>query len=112
MKTRPPAVTIGPPRLGVPVLPSRYSLNGAMSSVVPSGTDQRILPVCMSMAWSWPQGGGLHGMPSGDSSVSRIMPNGAPSLGETSLSKNFSRVALKFFCLISVTRCIALDVFT
>jgi len=51
-------------------------------------------------------------MPNGDSSVSRIMPNGAPSLGETSLSKNFSCVALSSSVLISVTRCIALDVFT
>src|SRR5690348_18182845 len=90
MKTSPPAVTMGPPRLGVPLAPRKYSLNGTRSSVVPSGTDQRILPLCLSMAWSCPHGGGLQGSPIGERRITRFMPNGAPSFGETSLSKKRS----------------------
>src|SRR5262245_23539461 len=54
MKTRPPAVTIEPPRFGDPVgeMP-RFS----RSSTTPSGTCQRSLPVFRSTELSVPQGG-------------------------------------------------------
>ena len=98
MNTRPEAVTMGPPKLGMPIAPEEILLNGTMSSVVPSGTDHRILPVCMSMACSRPQGGGLHGRPSGESIASRFMPNGAPACGETSLSEEPLLAARKIPC--------------
>ena len=70
MKIRPPAVTIGPPMLGMPQL----SASGILPRVVPSGTCQRIVPFAMSTALSVPQGGAVHGRPSGESSGSRRMP--------------------------------------
>ena len=48
--------------------------SGARSRVVPRFTCQRISPLERSMAWSWPQGGGLQGMPRGESTTSRIIP--------------------------------------
>ena len=76
MKTKPLSVEMGPPKLGMPVLPNRYWLNGARSSVVPNGTDQRILPLVMSMACNCPQGGGLQGVPNGDTKVWPVWPAG------------------------------------
>src|SRR5580692_1780768 len=112
MKTRPLSVEIGPPKLGMPVLPRKYWLNGARSSVVPSGTDHRILPLVMSMACSCPQGGGLHGIPNGDTRVCRHMPKGAPLLRETSSCGWALRKASKFAAGISVTKWITLEVLT
>src|SRR5882762_11699704 len=54
INTTPPAVTIEPPRLGVPVVV--FS-----SSTIPSGTFQAISPLFTSTALSVPQGGFWHG---------------------------------------------------
>jgi hypothetical protein len=63
-KTRPPAVTSGPPMFGVPDL--HVSGNGVRSRMLPSGTRQRIVPLARSTASRLPHGGSLHGTPSGD----------------------------------------------
>ena len=54
--TNPPAVTIGPPRLG-----ARKGMAGLPGEREPSGTCQRIVPADISMAVNVPQGGGAHG---------------------------------------------------
>ena len=64
-----------------------------------------------STAESTPHGGGLHGMPTGESSVSLIMPQGAPSCCETSLSGNFSSSSSKRSAGKSVIKCAARVVF-
>src|ERR1043165_96468 len=109
MKTRPPAVETGPPIAGTPDLPKTYWLKGARSSVVPNGTDHRILPSRISTAWSWPQGGGLQGMPRGDNKVRRHMPKGAPRLREISSCGWALRIASTSLAGIKVTRCITFE---
>jgi len=55
---RPPAVTIGPPRLGAP--------NGTIDlrvRAIPSALASRIVPAFMSTAAKVPHGGGTHGQP-------------------------------------------------
>ena len=79
MKTRPLAVTIEPPRFGEPS--GSHSGNGAWSRELPRGTSQRTSPDTRSTAVSVPQGGGLHGAPSGDSSGPRRSAYGVPSIG-------------------------------
>src|SRR6516162_7688836 len=69
MNTNPLAVTIGPPRVGVPQLPG--SGKGADSGNDPSAVLQRIVPAFKSTAVSMPQGGGLHGAPKGENRISR-----------------------------------------
>src|SRR6266850_7760365 len=54
INTTPPAVTIEPPRLGVPVIVFN-------PSTTPSGTFQAISPLFTSTALSVPQGGFWHG---------------------------------------------------
>ena len=54
MKTSPPAVTMEPPRLGIPVLGTPRWIS---SSTTPSGTFQTISPEERSTALSVPQGG-------------------------------------------------------
>ena len=66
VKTRPPAVTMGPPRFGVPV--------GTPGTMLPSGTSHRMAPVNRSTAATVPHGGALHGCPPGASSGARTMP--------------------------------------
>src|SRR5262245_24716312 len=112
MKMRPAAVTMGPPRLGVPVLPKMYWEDGMMSSIVPNGTYHDRCPSCMSIACSLPDGGELHGNPSGDVITSRVTANGVPRCGEISLSGDVIRAASKSFAGMSVTRCITLEVLT
>src|SRR5712672_2107215 len=70
MKTRPPAVMIGPPRFGVPRMAGARL--GTRSAVVPSGTFQRIVPLDKLTATNAPQGGGLHGSPLGERSTCRL----------------------------------------
>ena len=74
MNTRPEAVAIGPPKLGVPTPRTKNCEPGARSPVAPSGVRQSTWPVVMSTALSRPQGGGLQGRPSGERSSSRRMP--------------------------------------
>src|ERR1700683_2295282 len=74
MKTSPPAVTIGPPRLIAPG--GTWALPGANE---PSGTCQRIFPSPRSMAESIPHGGALHGNFDGDRNGERYIANGAPA---------------------------------
>src|SRR6202008_3610754 len=64
MKTRPPAVTIGPPRLMEPG--GICGCSPPKSPMEPRGTCQRIFPSVISTAVSMPQGGGLHGKSDGD----------------------------------------------
>src|SRR6185436_5411782 len=66
MNRTPPAVTIGPPVLGVPVLGTPLFVS---SSYSPNGTRQANSPVLASIAISSPQGGALHGYPSGSSKL-------------------------------------------
>src|SRR5882757_8371710 len=112
IKTRPLAVEMGPPILGTPALPRIYWLKGARSSVVPNGTDHRILPLCISIACSFPHGGGLQGRPQGDSNVRRHMPKGAPRLREISSCGCALRMASMSLAGIKVTRCITFEVLT
>src|ERR1700691_959073 len=72
MKTKPPAVAMGPPRL---IEPGGTGVPGAIS---PSGTCQRILPVAMSTAARVPHGGGTQGRPEGEKRNWRNIPKGAP----------------------------------
>src|ERR1051325_6312001 len=70
VKTRPPAVAIGPPSVMVPVFwPGMNE---------PSGESQTFFPVNRSTAETVPQGGALQGVPFGEKSGSRNIPNGAP----------------------------------
>ena len=52
---------------------------------------RRSPPLARSAAARTPQGGGVQGRPSGESSSSRFIPNGAPVCGETSRSRNTLR---------------------
>src|SRR5438552_17848816 len=65
MKRIPPAVTIGPPRLGEPhaarTLAGWPGSSGRVNE--PSGTSHKRRPVFRSMATSVPNGGGVHGNP-------------------------------------------------
>ena len=83
-------MTSGPPRFGVPVF--SQSGQGARSRVVPSGTSQRSSPLARSIAASVPQGGGLHGAPSGESSGARSSAYGVPSCGSSAVGRR--RVAV------------------
>src|ERR1039457_6792422 len=91
VKTKPPAVAIGPPKLIDP--------GGAPSPMLPSGASHRSLPVFKSNATSAPHGGGLQGNPDGDTSQSRCIPYGVPLCGANSprhaISSVFSRAAGK-----------------
>src|SRR5258707_6677106 len=71
VNTRPPALTIGPPRVMVPVLLPGLQL--------PSGTSQTFAPEKRSTAATVPQGGALHGSPLGARSGVRNTPYGAPA---------------------------------
>src|SRR5215470_15576554 len=82
VNTRPPPVTSAPLTRPVPV--ASATPNGARSSVVPTDDCQRILPAFRSTATSAPQGGALHGIPSGETRISRVAANGAPSCGPNS----------------------------
>src|SRR5499427_10597501 len=76
IKTRPPAVTVEPPKLGDPN--SDDFGRSASCGTRPSGASQRISPVFKSTAVSLPQGGATHGVPLGDISGSRYIAYGAP----------------------------------
>src|SRR6202167_5693411 len=76
VKTKPPAVAIGPPKLIDPA--------GQSPPITPSGDCQRNLPVFKSKATSAPHGGVLQGMPEGDTSQSRCIPYGVPLCGANS----------------------------
>ncbi len=81
--TRLPAVTIGPPRFGVPK--SRTGMNqGVRFSVEPSGTCHAMRFVRRSRFTRLPQGGALHGRPHDESNGSRRMAYGAPRWYENS----------------------------
>jgi hypothetical protein len=80
MNTSPPAVTIGPPRLGDPHSGSARSLSPVSAEIVPSGTSQRRLPVLRLIATSVPKGGGVHGILDGDSSMRRRITYGVPRM--------------------------------
>src|ERR1043166_2723087 len=77
MNTSPPAVTIGPPRFG---LPHAAAAAGASGAKVPSGTSHFLAPVARSMATRLPNGGGVHGAPEGPSSSSRRITDGVPRM--------------------------------
>src|SRR6185369_4996961 len=66
MNSTPPAVTIGPPAFGVPVLGTPFFVS---SSYSPSGTRQANSPVFALIAISSPHGGALQGYPSGSSKL-------------------------------------------
>src|SRR5262245_21424113 len=83
MKTRPPAVTIEPPKL---IDPNSADFGNSVScGMPPSGASHRISPVFRSTAFSLPQGGATQGVPLGDHSGSRYMAYGAPDCGPNSL---------------------------
>src|SRR5260370_6542067 len=65
MKTNPPPVTIGPPRLMDPQFPALGRT--AALGMKPSGTSHRFAPVAKSIAAKAPHGGALHGRPTGES---------------------------------------------
>src|SRR6185369_10875101 len=72
MKTRPPSVVIGPPRLidpggTEPCAPPK-------SFIEPKGICQAIVPLVMSTAVSVPQGGAPHGTSEGDCKKRRSIP--------------------------------------
>ena len=75
-----------------------------MSSVVPTGDCQRILPALRSTATSTPHGGGLQGRPSGDNATARVMANGAPRCGPKSCPAGALK-PLTCAAGISVTMC-------
>src|SRR2546430_14631673 len=77
IKARPPAVTMGPPRL---IEPGGicWECDPPKFCIEPSGTCQRIFPSVMSTAVSMPQGGALHGRSDGDCKNRRYKPYGAP----------------------------------
>src|SRR5207247_48677 len=83
MNTKPPAVIIGPPRLGTPQWSER---NGTDSAALasPNGTDQRICPFARSTATSELHGGGLQGRPQGDRMKTRLIAYGVPACGAIS----------------------------
>src|SRR6202795_3192863 len=70
VKTIPPAVTIGPPKVIVPVFIPGIKL--------PNGTSQTFLPTNRSTAATVPQGGVLQGSLLGESSALRNIAYGAP----------------------------------
>src|SRR5437588_5761884 len=72
MNTKPPAVTIGPPRLNDPA--GIVACPGGNSAIDPRGTCQRILPAVMSTAVSAPHGGGVHGKTDGEKNGARNIP--------------------------------------
>src|SRR5271154_7118893 len=77
-KTRPPAVTMGPPKLGEP---GGTGAPGAKLPREPSGTCHRILPSVISTAVSVPHGGAPHGSMAGENIGLRYMAYGAPVCG-------------------------------
>jgi hypothetical protein len=77
VNTSPPAVATGPPKFGLP-LPRRAGRKSrtrsclkAPATISPRGTSQAVRPVNRSTAASVPHGGGLHGVPPGESSGAR-----------------------------------------
>src|SRR6188474_470510 len=76
MKSRPDAVTTGPPALGVPVFETPRAVSSLYS---PSGTRQTISAVSALIAISSPHGGALHGKPSGSSNGILTFPNDGSS---------------------------------
>jgi len=75
MKTRPPAVVIGPPRFSRPV----FFLPSGSSSVTPSGTFQAMSPVLMFTATRLPQGGRWHNQPFSPPMMLPLPVRGLPS---------------------------------
>src|SRR5258708_19414480 len=72
MKTSPPAVAMGPPRLIEP-----GGVGGCLppkSCIEPSGTCQRIFSSIISTTDNMPQGGAMQGMSDGDCRNRRNMP--------------------------------------
>src|SRR6476646_4595262 len=67
-KTRPPPVTMGPPKVGDPA--------GNPGFTEPSGVFQRIFPAFRSSATRAPHGGATHGSRLGDTSGSRYTAYG------------------------------------
>src|ERR1700686_3989204 len=65
VKTKPPAVIIGPPKVIVPVFIPVMKL--------PNGTSQTFFPLKRSTAATVPHGGALHGRPLGERSGVRNM---------------------------------------
>src|SRR5215471_16843559 len=82
MKTRPPLVATGPPRVGTPSGSGRP--RGALSRVVPSERRQITWLVERSTAASSPHGGALQGMPSGDKNAPNSTENGDVEFGRAS----------------------------
>ena len=91
MNTRPPAVTMPPPRLTDPC------------GAGPSGTCHFTAPAARSSAASVPNGGGVHGTPSGPNSSSRIIPYGVPRWALISVPGWAWRIAIRLSRGISVT---------
>src|ERR1700677_3054483 len=74
MKTRPPAVTIGPPRLGAP-----FGTIDFVGARLPSGTCHLIVPAFISTAASVPHGGATHGKRCAFAKIKvRTIPYGVP----------------------------------
>ena len=75
MNTMPPAVTIGPPRLGEPHSGLTFAACSAGNKRVkePSGTSHSRFPVLRSTATRVPKGGGVQGIPDGLSRIRRRM---------------------------------------
>ena len=92
MNTRPDAVITGPPMFGIPS--SSQSGNGARSRVVPSGTSHRRLRDFRSIATSAPQGGRLHGAPSGESIGSICTAYGVFVLGDHEFPLRHPRIGV------------------
>ena len=103
-----PAVTIGPPSVGVPT----SSATPARSFSVPSERRQTIFPESRSTAASTPQGGGVHGRSSGDSTTARRSDQGTPRIGSTSWPGFCSRTRSYSLSGNSVTECAMLDMLT
>src|SRR6266566_3899066 len=81
MKTRPPAVVIGPPRLIAPgILGGILKPIFSRPSEVPSGTLHKICRVRRLRAVRVPNGGGVHGAPDGPRNISRFNTNGVPRI--------------------------------
>src|SRR6202041_3538034 len=72
MKTRPPSVVIGPPRLMDPS--GTEPCAPPKPCIEPKGICQLIVPLAMSTAVSVPQGGAPHGKSDGDCRKRRSIP--------------------------------------
>src|SRR5215211_2866682 len=99
MNTTPPAVAIGPPRLGSPIngLGSDFSF-GSRFLISPSGASHFILPLRKSTATTLPHGGGEHGIPLSAVTILRRITYGVPCIRVYSSP---SRDALLLACAVS-----------